>query len=346
MPDREALDSGTSGVAEQPTEQSRDDGHTHETRCLNCGADLTGPYCAMCGQHAHVHRTLGAWWHDFLHSVLHIDGKFWRTVQMLVIRPGELTRRYVHGERAKFVSPLALFLFSVFAMFAIFTITGSSFEADAGPVKQGLQEELRDLDRQIANSEQERAAAEARGADTGAIDRRIDNLRQEAELFRTVRDQGLARGSAVRISDDVPAWLKPVAQKAAANPELLLYKMQANAYKFSWALIPISVPFVWILFLHRRRYRRELTSYDHLVFVTYSLSFATLLIVSSMLLGRLYEPLAPLVMLAMPVHIYRQLRGAYAVGRFAALWRTAALLLFATLAIAFFVVMLAALGAF
>ena len=37
---------------------------------------------------------------------------------MLVFHPGELTRRYIHGERARFVSPLALFLFSVFLMFA------------------------------------------------------------------------------------------------------------------------------------------------------------------------------------------------------------------------------------
>ena len=48
-------------------------------------------------------------------------------------------------------------------------------------------------------------------------------------------------------------------RKAAENPGLLAYKLQANAYKFSWALIPISVPFVWLLFLWRRQYR----AYDH-----------------------------------------------------------------------------------
>ncbi|MDQ3247089.1 MAG: hypothetical protein M3Q52_09435 [Pseudomonadota bacterium] len=45
-------------------------GHTHETNCLNCGCKLVGDYCHCCGQQAHVHRTVGAWWHDFLHSVL------------------------------------------------------------------------------------------------------------------------------------------------------------------------------------------------------------------------------------------------------------------------------------
>ncbi len=57
--------------------------------------------------------------HDLLHGVLHFEGKIWRTLPMLAWRPGELTRRYIDGERAKFVSPIALFLFSVFLMFAV-----------------------------------------------------------------------------------------------------------------------------------------------------------------------------------------------------------------------------------
>ena len=46
---------------------------THGAACLNCGDALTGSYCASCGQSAHVHRTLGAIWHDLMHSVLHFD---------------------------------------------------------------------------------------------------------------------------------------------------------------------------------------------------------------------------------------------------------------------------------
>ena len=45
----------------------------------------------------------------------------------------------------------------------------------------------------------------------------------------------------------------------AKNPELVFYKLKTNAYKFSWALIPISVPFVWLLFPFSRRFRL----YDH-----------------------------------------------------------------------------------
>src|SRR5688572_14889840 len=114
----------TGGMVARAVEPEHGEAGEQEKTCLNCGAELVGPYCHECGQKGHVHRTVSAWWHDFLHSVLHLDGKFWRTLPLLAWRPGELTRRYVEGERARFVSPLALFLFSVFLMFALFSAMG------------------------------------------------------------------------------------------------------------------------------------------------------------------------------------------------------------------------------
>jgi len=35
--------------------------------------------------------------HDLLHGALHFEGKMWRTLPMLVLRPGKLTRRYIEG---------------------------------------------------------------------------------------------------------------------------------------------------------------------------------------------------------------------------------------------------------
>ena len=54
----------------------------------------------------------------------------------------------------------------------------------------------------------------------------------------------------------------------------MLFKLKSNGYKYSWALIPLSVPFVWLLFPFSSRFRL----YDHTVFVTYSLCFMLLLV--------------------------------------------------------------------
>ena len=125
-------------------------GDAEQGVCLNCGAVLTGLFCGQCGQSAQVHRTLAAYGHDLLHGVFHFEGKIWRTLPMLAWKPGELTRRYVHGERAKFVSPLALFLFSVFLMFAVVSSVASEFHAPEVSVEnkakmlQQLDAELKD----------------------------------------------------------------------------------------------------------------------------------------------------------------------------------------------------------
>ena len=46
------------------------DGHTHGAACLNCGAVLVGSHCHACGQRGHVHKTLGAFFHDLFHGVV------------------------------------------------------------------------------------------------------------------------------------------------------------------------------------------------------------------------------------------------------------------------------------
>lgn len=72
-----------------------------------------------------MHRTLGAFFHDLLHGVFHFEGKIWRTLPLLAWNPGRLTREYIDGRRASYVSPIALFLFSVFLMFAMLILAQS-----------------------------------------------------------------------------------------------------------------------------------------------------------------------------------------------------------------------------
>ena len=131
-------------------------------------------------------------------------------------------------------------------------------------------------------------------------------------------------------------------EKAIANPELVLYKLQANAYKFAWALIPLSLPFMWLLFPFSRRFH----TYDHFVFVTYSISFMLLLFVAVRLLNLTVfgDVVTAFAMLYVPFHMYRQLRGAYRSSRFGALVRATLLLFFSLYAVIMFMLLLLALG--
>lgn len=331
-------DAVTGGLIARAVEPAAGEAHGQGPgNCLNCGVALTGPYCHACGQQAHVHRTIHAFWHDLLHGVLHFEGKIWRTLPLLAWRPGHLTRRYVAGERAKFVSPMALFLFSVFLMFAVFSWVGGPLgPVSSGGVTPAQAEAARtQAEGRLRAMEVDRAARAARGETVSVLDRQI-------AVLRGTLDRGGATFS-VSGRDTGIAWLDKAIHKARENPSLLLYKLQSNAYKFSWVLIPISAPFLWLLFFWKRRYGL----YDHVVFVTYSLCFLTLLLVLLAVSQALFNPGSEAVLAVLvlqPLHMYRQLRGAYLLSRFGAAWRTILLLGFALIATVIFFLLLLALG--
>ena len=351
MPDLEAIgDAATGGILARAVEPRAGEAgsHTQEGNCLNCGTPLTGQYCQGCGQKAHVHRTLTAFWHDIAHSVLHFDGKIWRTLPLLAWHPGELTRRYIHGERASFVSPMALFLFTVFLMFAIFSMVGlgldtAEFRNTNADVIAALEKEREDLKEH--REDRVKAVAEGNSAEIREIDEDIrDTQAAIGALNKFLVVSGGDRSDFVggrtgwkRIDDGI--------KKLNDNPALALYKVQTNAYKFSWALIPISVPFVWLLFLHRRRYR-QFGAYDHTVFVTYSIAFMSLALIVMTVLKPIpgFGWVGVAIVAVPPIHMYRQLRGAYSLSRWSAAWRTVALLLMTLATTTIFLFLLLALG--
>ena len=357
-----AADIITGAAIARAVEPGAGEGHTKSDICLNCGTMLLGAHCHACGQKGDVHRTLGAFGHDILHSVLHFDGKIWRTLPMLFWNPGVLTRRYVHGERAKFVSPLALFLFTVFLTFAAFNWlvpedgpdtdvavqTGQGTGQDQA-VAQSISSERRKVQAEIAQLETDIAAARKAGTPTQDIESELKARKLAARLINTAaNDVGEDEDTLenFRFTDlDFPGadYLNAAAKKATKNPQLLIYKMQSNAYKYSWALIPISVPFVWLLFFWRRQFKM----FDHAVFVTYSLTFMMLLgIISALLISySATEAIGGLLLaFAPPIHMYRQLKYAYQISRLGAFVRMCLLSLFAMTALTLFAGLVVTLG--
>jgi hypothetical protein len=239
-----------------------EDGHTHEKSCLNCGTPLVGPFCAACGQKSHVHRSLRGFLFDFVQGLFNFEGKIWRTLPMLAWQPGEMTRRYIAGERARFISPVALYLFTVFAMFAVLNFTGA-LNPDAESFKADLQEEMAADQRALAKLEAKRKEAGIAKEALAELDRKIAKRKDDIADSQKIMTSGpIIQGD---IDDeDTPGWVRPLIKEAQEDPALMSLKIQEAASKYSWLLIPISVPFLWLLFPLRRRHNL----YDHTVFVT------------------------------------------------------------------------------
>src|SRR3569623_28834 len=320
-------------------------GETHDAAahgvCLNCGTALIGDFCHACGQNGHVHTTLLSIGHDVAHGVFHFEGKIWRTLPMLVLHPGKLTRRYIDGERARFVSPLALFLFTVFLMFAVYSWVGPGDLSDGiaqgwSGAEQSMQSGRQKIAATITTLQNKRVAAAKAGKPVADIDQRIAAEQGDLAALDRLRARGpIKTDDSVDVHSSI-GWLNAGLQRAKQNPGLLLYKLQSAAYKYSWALIVLSTPLIALLFLWRRRF----TLYDHAIFATYSISFMSLLVVVLALggaAGLSAAIIVPLILLAPPVHMFAQLRGTYDLRIFSALWRTVMLLFFSTIVLLMFV---------
>ncbi|MET0536300.1 MAG: DUF3667 domain-containing protein [Steroidobacter sp.] len=344
-----AADVITGGVIARAIEPNAGGAHAEgeHGKCRNCGTALSGPYCSACGQPAHLHRSLASLGHDILHGVFHFEGKIWRTIPELIFHPGRLTKRYIAGERAKFVSPMALYLFTVFLMFAVFSFTSGTTTSlpegvDMGAMskwKSNIEEQMARIDKEVPElqaklqadglSEAERAGIENEIKDQQATREAMAAMvsgdwRKMAELER--QENSSETADAIKDVKKSTTWPPPnsrlwnVIQDANDNPKLMLYKLKSASYKYSWALIPLSVPFMWLLFF----WRRDVHLYDHAIFVTYSISFMMLYVMTLSILATVGVSGAiwgTSIAIVPPLHLYKQLRGAYGLSRFGAFVR-------------------------
>jgi hypothetical protein len=373
--------------------------HAHAGPCANCGTPVTANYCGNCGQKGHLHKSVLHLGEELIHGLLHFDTKGWRTLPLLVARPGQLTRRYIDGQRTRFVSPLALFLFMMFFMFFVFSLTmGTSSEpataADGKNGKAAFEQKMNDkIEAQkeiIADAESDLKDAEPGTPEVANAQRRLDEAKKrldglnsalaagkvamtgtakftetetETKSKTETKPAGKEPGVIGEILHDVQTdmlkekakggekqarysdirWVNTGISHAVDNPELAKYKLKNAAYKYSFLLVPISMPFLWLMFF----WRRGITMYDHAVFSLYSLSFMSLLFTVVATLGYFgFNGWAgSLFAFVPPVHMFLQLRGTYGVSRFGAFWRTCFLLLVAFMVLTLYALVVLALSA-
>lgn len=88
--------------------------------CPNCGEPLAGPFCGQCGQadtalDVPFRRIVG----ELLAELFDVDSRAWRTARTLLLRPGLLTAEYNAGRRARYLSPLRVYMLSSVLFFFV-----------------------------------------------------------------------------------------------------------------------------------------------------------------------------------------------------------------------------------
>ncbi len=242
----------------------------HSAACLNCGAPLSGPFCAQCGQrdippYPSVRElVVDAFW-----ELSGWDGRFVSTVRELVRHPGMLTREFLEGRRARYLSPLRLYLL---ASLLYFVIAASVPDVRLASGKSPIFIGLKPAPTGTAPSAPERVA--------NAADRAIHTRDQNVDVDLGSQGKPLSaeeKAAALKDIERAPAVARPFLRRAVADPNGLRRGILETMPRMLFVLLPVFAAIV-ALFYRRRKYPEHLYFAIHLhAFVFLALSIVAVL---------------------------------------------------------------------
>jgi hypothetical protein len=222
-----------------------------EKDCLNCGTEVAGRFCQQCGQeNVEVKESFFQLLRHFVEDLTHFDGKLWKTVKLLLFKPGSLTKLYIDGKRASYIHPIRMYIF-VSAVFFLFMFTGEVPEkpekigtkaTQAKDFASGFQEGLDiDLDE---DSVKYKTIAEYNAAQQKLPDSQRDNYLDAVIKKKGIEINEKYKGDRLKIG------------------KALIEKFEHNFSKMLYISLPIFAFFIWVL------YRRNKNHYfvDHVIF--------------------------------------------------------------------------------
>ena len=279
-------------------------------RCANCGAPLAGRFCGKCGQDSHSHRLpFRALLADAADQFFSIDGRILRTFYLLVARPGALTAEYIAGRHQPYVPALRLYLFITVAFFVTLSALNIAilqlvpYDPKTEPPAS-----------YIAVSNEEAGMVAARYLLLQPTRHVVLNVAQRGALQKM--RASLERQSVA--SAEFCDKLVRVMEHAYADSSGFNAAMQAWVARFFLLMMPL-----FALALAASQPGRFLLV-DHLSFTLHLHSFLFLLLLAGVALA-LIVPSAIVLWTLLAIaalYLFLALRRAYALGLFAAGWRT------------------------
>lgn len=290
-----------------------------EAACLNCGTQLKGQYCGHCGQRSRG-RMISIWelLRDAFGDLFEFDSRLWRTLVPLLARPGQLTRDYLEGRRARYMPPFRTYLVLSVIFFVV------AFFEPNDEIKF-----LLDLDTAV---ETEQSSGPQQTASTGlADDRSAEILADEEDNDSDFFDD--CENASISDEEDAPEWIKKrltddFVKKICENnqkrgSENFIDAMLDGIPIALIVLLPLMALVLKLLYPLSRRYFVE-----HLLFFVHFHAFFFLMLTLQLLFANLVGKIAgddsaldsvktlTLVVASfyIPVYLYKAMRRVYGQG--------------------------------
>ncbi len=339
---REAFGGAVGAVGRALREdQEQDVPPVENPNCLNCGTRLRGQYCGNCGQRARS-RLISLWQllSEAFGDLLEFDSRLWRTLIPLLIRPGQLTRDYLEGRRARYMPPFRMYLvlsviFFVIAFFDPRDDLSLLFEPEPPPSAEETGEAEDEADDEVeetADEEDEAGRPSEEEVRDGAREA-IEGLREQGILADDEAVEALAAldeesedgefnfsidpetgDCSLTGHEDMPEWLQrrltqdrleEICERVGADEGKTLGNLVLDNIPVALiVLLPFLALVLKILYPLSRRYFVE-----HLLFFVHFHAFFFLILTLQILFARLAdllripEPISILVLVAASFYI-------------------------------------------
>ncbi|ACT59106.1 DUF3667 domain-containing protein [Hirschia baltica] len=270
------------------------------TNCQNCKTALTGRYCHECGQLADdFQRPIWSLVAEGVSDFLSLDGRLWRTLPQLLLRPGRITRHYIDGKRASHVPPFRLYLVASLLFFTTFFVVGASGD-DV--------ENLFNLAPNAAKACEEARAEIKEDPEAAAKWEEIcENPEAIESKELSVDDLNFGEGMEAYsqlVTENINILLK--------EPQRFWLLVQNWAPRIAFLLLPFMVIGLGVLY----PFKRGVYLYDHVVLSLHFLTMLFILMTVSFVLPKFLSEIFVFVLIFYPfIYLYRTLRVVFDSGR-------------------------------
>ncbi len=245
--------------------------------CKNCGYHFGGNYCPSCGQSIKdIQQPVSHFVRDLFSTVFAFDLRLFRSLPLLLFKPGILSNHYIAGQRKRYMAPFRLFFFS---SLIFFFLVGWQTKRQVDDVWNDP-EFVAEQDTSVLG--EDRVGSLVVSQDTVVA---ISGLKEGLGMINLIR-QSLEEELASGQLNEEERLRKLSRQEALENPEYLISK----AYQYiSWSFFILMPWFALLLLLFFRRKRKYYV--EHLVFAvnlhTFFFLLLTILVLLSMIIPNL-----------------------------------------------------------
>ena len=285
----------------KPAEQPAAD----NTSCKNCETVFSGRFCPECGQSVNdFDKPFGFIIINFLGDFFAFDTRFFRTIKVLILKPGYLSTAFFNGKRAPYAPPIRIFIFSSFLMFLLLQwqtsrIFNESLQNDTGSANLSSKN-----DSTLLNSNKTANQHETIINDS-VISVDLDplvfsspaKLRQQLDHSIEVLEKNLESADNENEEKEIRQLIRTL-----SDPEMMVNKVLKL---MSWAFFLLLPVFALILklFYFRVHFVR------HIIFSIYMHSFIFIVFIVIVLLGIIVNNTAswPILIVLLTIPIYLML---------------------------------------